>query len=102
MNIDFIKWMCEKAGFRFEKRSTSEYGILSYISVDKDFQGVKVKSDFYEVYIYPLLLHRAFQFCIKNELSYMNYSELTRVLVDDKEIEKYLKYIYEQEKNNER
>lgn len=110
-NIDFIKWMCDKAGFSIEIRSLKT-GTEIYITVDNNFPGVNIHSGFYEIYIAPLLLQRAIEGVNKNSkyfTIFQNYKYIAvtnrksfRHLmqtdsVSDKAKESALRYIYEQE-----
>jgi len=98
VDIDFIKWMCDKAeGFEFNEGDfVDDNYVTTPTELDIDMLH-DISSDLWIKGLYPLLIQRAFRFCIVNELSYMSYDDLVRILGSDEEIEKYLRYIYEQE-----
>jgi len=114
MNIDFIKWMCEKgAGFGFDEychRKTINYPMGDWEWIDNLHQ------ERFQLVYYPLLLQRACE-SIETEEKYMIESETvnglwsyevrswaedgllfgTALIPIDKAKESALKYIWEQE-----
>jgi len=117
MDIDFIKWMCDKAdGFEIEQDCVSACPLKmpggTRTSID-------LRSDYVRLERYPLLLQRAIEgvnkesIIIDGYLLDINCSDITvyhtetldRKIYEhvnsstDKAKESALKYIYEQEKN---
>jgi signal peptidase I len=111
MNTDFIKWMCEKAGWK----------IIGDNILFQDGRGIhidEIKNDvfFWKKTYYPFLLQRAIEgvnrdheieyiieisdivsVCYRNENSYV-YSRDPSIIGFDQAKESALKYIYDQER----
>ncbi len=118
MDIDFIKWMCDKAdGFEWIHIPLKD-GSGYYVSVSNKFGGVNIDSDFFEVYITPLLLQRAIEGVNRTSIfeiiqnygrvEIRNKTNVNSLLLDccfcrndnytvDQAKESALQYIYEQE-----
>jgi hypothetical protein len=113
-DIDFIKWMCEKAdGFEIGE-CTEDWGQFLK-APDGIFLSIKMYQGYFDNIVYPLLLQRAIEgvnsgsiwdtFEIKQHFASMEIRSPSglceRVIVNngdyDEAKESALKYIYEQE-----
>lgn len=95
MNIEFIKWMCGKAErFRVVTITKKNVCIIDYGMIG---QNVSVGSHSWKNHVKYLLLQKTLQEMIKQGRIYHDFNSLRELLLDDKKLESWLKYIYEQE-----
>ncbi len=95
MDIEFIKWMCEKAeGFVFFKENDSHY--VHGPDNNRFFVDNVIKATWIKAF-YPLLLQRVFRELVKQGKIYHDFNSLRDLIIDEEKMEKWNKHIYEQE-----
>jgi len=101
IDIDFIKWMCEKADdFDFYE---GDFIDDNYIETPclQQIDQLELDCDLWVKSIYPLLIQRSIRGAVKklHESSDIEKIQIIDAFCSDEIGEQWLKYRYEQEKN---